>query len=100
MMPHADFFASHTYDVPLLLLLAFFPRIALLFVGGPFAWFQWAGWFICPHITVAIMATLIYWDTNPLLVGASWFFALFGSSSETKTATRTARRVRRSREVH
>jgi hypothetical protein len=52
-----DFFQAHPGTGVLLLGLAVFPRITLLFVGGPFGWLHWLGWVFAPHLLVAILAT-------------------------------------------
>jgi len=92
-----DFFAAHADSYPWLILigLAIFPRITMLFVGGPFAWFHWVGWLVAPHLTVAILATLRYWETNPWLVVIAWIFALGGTGGEAGAARRRRRRRRR-----
>lgn len=83
-----DFFTAHPdYSALLLLGLALFPRITLLvssIATGGFFW--WLGWLFAPHLLVAILATMTYWDTNPILVVFAWLFALGGSSTEVKTA--------------
>ncbi len=89
-----NFFDAHTYDWCVLIGLALFPRITMLFVGGPFSILQWVGWALAPHFTVALMATFMYWDTNPVLVGVSWLFAFAGSGGEVKVSSRVSRRAR------
>ena len=90
-----DFFSVHADAFPLLILfgLAVFPRITMLFVGGPFLWFHWLGWLFAPHFVVAILATDRYWDTDPVLVIISWAFAFGGSGGEAHYARK--RRWRR-----
>ena len=88
-----DFFAVHSSPWLLLIAIAVFPRLTLLFVGGPFAALHWLGWAIAPHVLVAILATSRYWDTNPALCVAAWFIAFAGTGGET-TAARRARRWR------
>ena len=52
----------------LLLLAAFFPRITTWFsLSWPFGPLAWVGWFIAPHLTMAVFAYLLYWKTNPEL---------------------------------
>jgi len=75
----------------LLPLLALFPRLTLLFggfVSGGLLW--WAGWLLCPHLLVAILA-LPYWDTNPFLVIISWLVAFGGTGAEARMATPSTR---------
>lgn len=74
------------------LMLAVFPRLTTLILvlatsmtsGGVF-W--WVGWIICPHILVAGLATLKYWDTNPFLVIFAWIIALAGTGAEAHTVS-------------
>ena len=65
----------------------FFPRLTLLFSSVPFGGILWwLGWFICPRLLVAILATCSYWDTNTILVVLTWVWALSGESTEKKIA--------------
>lgn len=76
-----DYWDRHGYW--LLFFLATFPRLTLLFSSIPFGGlFWWIGFFFAPRVLVAILATIGYWHTNPLLVIASWLFAISGESSE------------------
>ena len=45
---------------------------------------SWIGWFFAPHLTVAILATQYYWQTDPLLCIIAWFIALAGTGGEYK----------------
>lgn len=78
---YADF-----WDVHGLLFLAavtVFPRLTLLFGGvatGGLVW--WLSWVFAPRLLVAFLATIAYWNTNPVLVAISWVAALGGESSE------------------
>ena len=47
------------------------------------------------YSAVAILATTYYWETNPVLVIISWFFAFGGTGGEAKVANRAARRSER-----
>ena len=63
-----------------------FPRLTLLFssvVSGGVAW--WLAFIFCPRILVAMLATLAYFKTNPLLVVISWLVALGGEAYEKKS---------------
>ena len=62
--------------------LALFPRISLLFCSITGSIFFWFGWLFLPRITIAILATYFYSNTNPILVVLSWIFALGGESAE------------------
>lgn len=76
-----DFFQKH--GLFFLIFITFFPRLTLLFssvASGGFLW--WLGWFICPRILVASLATVAYFHTNPILVIISWIVALGGETLE------------------
>lgn len=68
--------------------IALFPRLTLLVSGllvgsiefGGLIW--WLGFFFAPRILVATLATVAYWNQNPVLVIISWLIALGGESSE------------------
>jgi hypothetical protein len=72
------------HGVWFLIFITFFPRLTMLFavhlVFGPLAWI---GWIFAPHLTVAILATTYYWETNPILCIIAWFVALAGTGGET-----------------
>lgn len=82
-----SFFENH--GIWFLLGLSFFPRLTMLIsglttaLGGPLFWLGFA---LFPHITVAVIASLMYWDKNPILVLFSWWFAIFGTVSEVRGA--------------
>ena len=66
----------------------FFPRLTMLFattVGGGFLY--WLGWFLAPRLTVAIIATSCFWETNTVLCVFAWISALAGESAEKTTVT-------------
>lgn len=76
-----DYFQKH--GVFLLAGLAIFPRLTLLFSSiatGGFLW--WAAFLFCPRILVATLATVAYFQTNPVLVVMSWLIALGGEVFE------------------
>lgn len=78
-----DFFQKH--GIFFLVFITFFPRLTLLFSSvatGGIMW--WLGWIFYPRILVAILATIAYLQTNPLLVAISWFVALSGEFAEKK----------------
>lgn len=81
-----DFWELHS--IGFVICLAFFPRLTMLFMGicSAFSggWF-WIGWIFAPRLTVAILASCIYWDTNPVLVVFTWLWAMGGESTEKKT---------------
>lgn len=76
-----DFFTHHGYFF--LVAIAIFPRLTLLFssvVSGGITW--WLGFIFCPRILVAILATLGYFKTNPILVVIAWVVAFSGETLE------------------
>lgn len=81
-----DFFTKHGWFF--LFSIAMFPRLTLLVSGllfnsiefGGILW--WLGFFIAPRILVATLATIAYWQINPILVIFAWLIALGGESSE------------------
>lgn len=76
-----DYWSRHGFW--LLVGLALFPRLTLLFSSIPFGgvlW--WLGWIFAPRFLVAILATLAYWQPNPALVLFAWFFAIGGETGE------------------
>lgn len=91
-----DYFVRHGYAF--LFFMALFPRLTLIVSGlifnsiefGGFLW--WLGFFLAPRFLVAVLATISYWNTNPILVMISWFFALSGESSEKIFISRRFRR--------
>jgi hypothetical protein len=89
-----DFMSAHAHPWFLLLGLAVFPRLTLLFFGGPFAFIHWLGWLVAPHLLVAVLATSLYWHTNPVLCVASWFIAFAGTGGESSAARRAVRFTR------
>jgi hypothetical protein len=81
-----EFGSSNYWDAHGLLLLvglALLPRLTLLLSSiatGGLLW--WAGWLVAPRVLVATLATISYFETNPLLVVVAWLVALGGESSE------------------
>lgn len=76
-----DFFQKHGFFF--LVFITFFPRLTLLFSSVPFGgiiW--WLGFFFCPRVLVAGLATFAYFHTNPILVVISWIVALGGETME------------------
>ena len=87
---HTDFWNHHS--VLFLILIALFPRLTLLFssvVSGGLFW--WLSWIIAPRLLVAGLATLAYWDQNPILVVIAWLTAFGGESSEKYAVVRRSR---------
>ena len=76
-----------------LVAITFFPRLTMLFaVNAPFGLLAWLGWAFVPHVTVAVLATTYYWDTNPVLCIIAWFVAFGGTATEGKAAQKASRR--------
>jgi hypothetical protein len=76
-----DFWVHH--GILFLIFITVFPRLTLLFSGvatGGLLW--WLGFVFAPRILVAILATITYGASNPVLVIISWFVALSGESGE------------------
>lgn len=72
-----------------ILFMCMFPRITMLVAtsvastfGGPLFWI---GWIFAPRLTVAIIGTMLYFNSNPVLCVFTWIWALSGESAE-KTA--------------
>lgn len=82
-----NFWDTHT--AWFILAMFFFPRLTMLFatsVGGGF--FYWLGWLFAPRLTVAIIASYLYWETNWILVIFTWIWAFVGECTEKETAKR------------
>ncbi len=76
-----------------LIFISFFPRLTLLFSSVPsggLIW--WLGWIFAPRVLVAILATLSYWNKNPILVVVAWLVAIGGESTEKVIVIRHRRR--------
>jgi len=82
-----DFWIAHGWWF--ILFMFFFPRLTMMFgtavcwAGGPLFWF---GWIFLPRLTVAIIATGTYWDSNPVLVVFTWLWALSSGGAHSSTA--------------
>ncbi len=89
-----NFWQAHgttAMGVLFLICIAIFPRITMLFaVATPFGWLAWVGWVFAPHLTVAILATTMYWHTNPVLCVIAWIVALTGTSAEGATVKKAS----------
>ena len=82
-----DFWQVHGWLF--LVAVTFFPRLTMLFaVSAPFGLLAWIGWVFVPHVTVAVLATAYYWDTNPVLCIIAWFVAFGGTAGEGKVASK------------
>ena len=86
-----DFWEVH--GIFFLFFITFFPRLTMLLaVNAPFGVLAWLGWLFAPHLTVAILATQYYWDTNPILCIIAWFVAFAGTGGEAKVASLTTQK--------
>jgi len=80
----SDYFSVHGYF--LLLALATFPRLTLLISSIPFGGMGWwLGFIFFPRVLIAILATVNYFKTNPVLVVISWLVALGGEAWEKRS---------------
>ena len=80
----SDFFQHHGYLF--LIFISIMPRLTLLFssvVTGGMIW--WLGFFFCPRVLVACLATVTYYSSNPFLVYISWVIAVSGELLEKKS---------------
>ncbi len=78
------------YGIITLVGLTFFPRVSMLLLTSisfssmsPLFYF---GWIFAPHLTVSILATHWYWNTDYHLVIISWIIAIGGENIEKKYA--------------
>ena len=82
-----DFFRNH--GLFFLIFISLFPRLTLLFssvTSGGLIW--WLGFFFCPRVLVASLATVAYFQTNHILVFVSWVIAFMGEVFEKTTLKR------------
>ncbi len=83
------------HGILFLVFITFFPRLTLLFSNVAFGGlFWWIGFIFAPRILVAVLATMAYMNSNPILVLISWIVALSGESTEKYTLRRRIRVVR------
>tara|TARA_R110000868_G_scaffold269233_3_gene528621 strand:+ start:465 stop:929 length:465 start_codon:yes stop_codon:yes gene_type:complete len=76
-----NFWDNH--GIALLFFITLFPRLTLVLSSIPFGGLLWwLGFFFAPRLLVACLATVAYWNTNPILVVISWFVAISGESAE------------------
>jgi hypothetical protein len=71
------------HGVFFLFFITVFPRLTLLFSSVPFGgFFWWLGFLFMPRVLVASLATVAYFQTNPILVVIAWLVALGGEVFE------------------
>lgn len=78
-----------------LFFVTLFPRLTLLFssvVFGGLLW--WLGFIFAPRVLVATLATISYWESNPILVAIAWIIAISGESGEKHILNTQVRVVR------
>lgn len=76
------------HGILFLIFITFFPRLTMIFaVTAPFGILGWLGWLFVPHILAAILATVYYWHTNPILCVIAWIVALAGTGTEAKVVS-------------
>lgn len=69
-----DFWTNH--GIWFLILCQIFPRLTIVFgTAYPIGADQIIAWVLCPRFLAAYLATINYWDTNPVLVMVSWIMA-------------------------
>ncbi len=78
------------YGIITLVGLSFFPRFSMLLLTSisfsSMSPLFYLGWIFTPHLTVSILATDWYWNTDYHLVIISWIIALGGENIEKKYA--------------
>jgi hypothetical protein len=83
---HTEFGTVNFYQkhgIFFLIFITLFPRLTLIFSSVPFGGiFWWLGFFFCPRVLVASLATVSYFHTNPVLVTISWLVAIGGEYVE------------------
>lgn len=60
----------------------FFPRLALIFLTAWGGLFWRTGLIIAPRLSIALIATVLYLSTNPILVCLTWIWAIVGELLE------------------
>lgn len=75
-----DFFSVHS--IFFLVAIAFFPRITMLIATPWGGLFWWLGLIFVPRFMSALLGTIHYWDTNPILCLIAWFVAFAGEGVE------------------
>ena len=76
-----SFWDTHTWLF--VVAMFFFPRLTMLFAtsfGGGLLY--WLGWFFAPRLTVAVIATMLYSQTDIVMVVLAWLWAFGGEATE------------------
>ena len=94
LVPCGDFWQLHGFLF--ILAMCFLPRLTMLFSSICFMPFAgvlfWFGWVLAPRLTVAIIATFLYFPSNPILCVLTWMWALGGETAEKRYASRCRHR--------
>lgn len=77
------------HGILFIICMFFFPRLTMLFATPWGGCLWWLGWVFAPRLTVAIIATYVYWDTNTVLVVFTWIWAFMGEGVEKRGASKT-----------
>jgi len=89
LAPAGNFWQYH--GILFCLFMMLFPRLTMLIAGicfAPFAGFLfWLGWIFLPRMTVAILATIFYFATNPILCVFVWLWACCGEVEKKQITT-------------
>ncbi len=94
-VPFLDQNYWENHGVFLLIFITLFPRLTLLFSSIPFGGLLWwLGFIFAPRVLVATLATITYWEVNPVLVVISWLVAISGESGEKSVLNTQVRVVR------
>ena len=94
----SDYWEKHGYFF--LIFISLFPRLTLLFssiVFGGVLW--WLSFFFAPRFLVAYLASVAYWESNPILVLIAWSICLSGESGEKYIVAKKVRNYKQSGET-
>jgi hypothetical protein len=83
-----------------LFFITLFPRLTLLFSSvafGGILW--WLCFFIAPRFLIACLASMAYWETNPILVIIAWSVCLSGESGEKYIVSEKVKNYKQSGQV-
>ncbi len=77
----SSFWETHT--IWFVIAMHFFPRLTMLFAttfGGGILY--WLGWLLAPRLTVAVIATILYLETDPVIVALTVCWCILTSDSD------------------
>lgn len=78
-----DFWENHT--IWFVIAISIFPRLTMLFAtayGGGLLY--WIGWLFVPRLTVAVIATILYRETNLEMVILAWLLCIIWHTSQSE----------------